>query len=167
MRLGSAVTAPENWKGSTGRTSMGISLASILLDQRLNFSSRSGVLLRSKTKHIVTLFLVRHDLLLSDLSRSRKIAKAYRLRSTNISLRSHSVPEDVADEVLQGEQVFRRRDLRHGELVSQGAGLVHVERRLEDQYGLPMLDGLHRAHAETTAVPNDVHLVQHRDAWVT
>lgn len=30
-----------------------------------------------------------------------------------------------------------------------------------------MLDGLHRTHTETTAIPYAIHIVQHRDAWVT
>ena len=55
-------------------------------------------------------------------------------------------PEIKMNELLDGEEVFRRRDGRHGELVLQGTRLQLVERCLADEYRLSVLDGLHRAH---------------------
>ena len=74
------------------------------------------------------------------------------------------------DDLLDSEQVLRLRDHRHGELVLQGARLQHLEGSLADQYGLSVLDGLHRAHCETAAISCAVHLVQHwnlRVPWKT
>lgn len=47
------------------------------------------------------------------------------------------------DDLFYGEEVLRRGDDWHGELVLQGALLLHVEGGLANEYGLSMLDGLH------------------------
>lgn len=69
----------------------------------------------------------------------------------------------MVNELLHGEQVFGRRDQRHGELMLQGALLQHVEGRLADEDGLPVLDGLHRAHTKTAAISDAFHLVEDRN----
>lgn len=68
----------------------------------------------------------------------------------------------MLDDLLNGGQVFRLRDHRHGELVLQRARLQQLEGRLADQDGLSVLDGLHRAHSETAPISSAVHLVQNR-----
>lgn len=72
-----------------------------------------------------------------------------------------ALPEIKMNELLYSEEVFRRRDSRHGELVLQWTLLLHVEGRLADKYRLSMLDGLHRAHRETPTISCPLHLVQH------
>lgn len=74
------------------------------------------------------------------------------------------------NQLFYSEEVFRQRDIWHGELVLQGAGLQGLEGGLADQDGLPVLDGLHGAHGETAAVSRAVHMVQHwnlRIPWET
>lgn len=75
-------------------------------------------------------------------------------------------PEVVLNEFLYGKQCVRRRDGGHGELMLQGTRLLHVKRRLTDQYGLAVLNGFDRSHTETAAIPSPFHLVQHRNLWV-
>lgn len=69
----------------------------------------------------------------------------------------------MVNELLHSEQVFRPWDHRHGELMLQGTLLQHVEGRLADEDGLPMLDGLHRAYAKTATIPCALHLVEDRN----
>lgn len=75
-------------------------------------------------------------------------------------------PEGALNELLDREQCVRRRDGGHVELVLQWTGLLHVERRLADQDGLTVLNGFHRPHTETAAIPSPLHLVQHWHLWV-
>lgn len=70
-------------------------------------------------------------------------------------------PEVKLDKLLDSEEVFRLRDDRHCELVLNGTRLQLLEGCLADQYGLSVLDGLHRAHRKAAAVSSAVHLVQH------
>lgn len=70
-------------------------------------------------------------------------------------------PEGALDELLDREQSVRPRDGGHVELVLQRTGLLHVKRGLADQDGLTVLDGFHRSHTETAAIPSPLHLVQH------
>lgn len=75
-------------------------------------------------------------------------------------------PEVALNEFLDGEQCVGGRDGGHDELVLQWTRLLRVKRRLTDQYGLTVLNGFHRSHTETAAIPSPFHLVQHRYLWV-
>lgn len=71
------------------------------------------------------------------------------------------------NKLLYCEEVFRRGDHRHSELVLQGTLLQHLEGRLADKYGLSMLDGLHGAYCEAAAISRAFHLVQHWNRRIT
>lgn len=76
------------------------------------------------------------------------------------------LPEVLVDELLHSEEVLGLWDHGHGELMLQGTLLPHVEGRLADEDGLPVLDGLHRAHAETATVSCAFHLVENRNLGI-
>ncbi len=78
-----------------------------------------------------------------------------------------ALPEIQMNELLYGEEVFGRRDHRHGELVLKRTLLQLLEGRLADQYRLSMLDGFHRAYRETATISDALHLVQHRNLRIT
>lgn len=53
------------------------------------------------------------------------------------------LPEIKMNDLFYGEEVLRWWDHWHGELVLQGALLLHVKGGLANEYGLSVLDGLH------------------------
>lgn len=70
------------------------------------------------------------------------------------------------NELFHGEEVLGLWHRRHGELMLHGTLLPHVEGRLADEDGLPVLDGLHRAHAKAAPVPRAFHLVENGNLGV-
>lgn len=70
------------------------------------------------------------------------------------------------NELFHGEEVLGLWDHRHGELMLQGTLLQHVEGCLADEDGLPVLDGLHRAHTKAAAVSCAFHLVENRNLGI-
>lgn len=72
---------------------------------------------------------------------------------------SHS-PQVLLDQLLLREQLLWERHCRHLELVLHRAGLPSLEGSLAYEDGLPVLDGLDRAHREAPPRAGALHLVQ-------